>query len=210
MTEVSTVITDYLLAGLTTVLAIALLRAARRDIARRLWGWAFLASALAALVGGTWHGFQRLLPEPALFWMWKAVVYSVGVFGLAAVSGTIIAASPRALRYWMLALMVAVTVTYGAFMATHDDFIYVIYFNAAAMSFVLVIHLDSWFRRQDPASPWIVAGVLVSGLAAVAQASGMSLHRNFNNNDLFHVIQMIGVYFLYRGARRLETVQPLG
>jgi hypothetical protein len=48
-------------------------------------------------------------------------------------------------------------------------------------------------------------GVSVSVLAAVVQQSGWSLHQHFNHNDLYHVIQAVGVWLLYRGAIRGET-----
>jgi hypothetical protein len=36
------------------------------------------------------------------------------------------------------------------------------------------------------------------------QASGVTLHRHFNHNDLFHVIQIGATLVFYRGARRLR------
>jgi len=58
--------------------------------------------------------------------------------------------------------------------------------------------------RRDRASRWILAGVGVSVLAAGVQASGFALHRNFNHNDLYHVIQIAAMILLYAGARRLR------
>lgn len=202
MTEVSTLITDYLLGGLTALLAVLLLRN-RERLPARLWGLAFLASALGAFAGGTWHGFQLLLSDRVLFWLWKVAVYSVGVFGLAAVSGSIVSAITSGRRAALLMATAAIAATYAVWMATHDDFIYVVYYNAAVMGFVLAVHAYTGLRRRDPASPWMIAGVLVSVVAALVQVSGLSLHRHFNNNDLFHVIQMAGVYLLFRGAQRL-------
>ncbi len=40
-------------------------------------------------------------------------------------------------------------------------------------------------------------------LAALAQASGVALHRHFNHNDLYHVIQMAALYAFYRGGALL-------
>ncbi len=183
---------------------LGLILLASAGLPTRLWGCALVASALAAFAGGTWHGFQLVLAEDALFWIWKAVVYLVGVFGLTAVSGCVFAAFSGVARNALLSAFFAAASVYAGFMATRDDFIYVIYFNAAAMAFVLAIQLYTAFQRRDPASPWIIAGIAVAGLGAVVQASGYSLHPHFNNNDLFHVIQMAGVYLLFRGARLLR------
>jgi len=194
-------ITDYLLGALAMALGILLLgRAARPS---RLWGYALVALAFAAFAGGTWHGFQAVFAGGVLFWLWKAAVYLAAVFGLAAASGTIIATTSGHPRRALLAAMIAISVVYAVIMTMLDDFIYVIAFDATAMALVLVLHLRSGRSRHDPASPWIVAGIAVSVIGAIVQASGLSLNEYFNNNDLFHVVQMAGVYLLFRGAWRL-------
>jgi hypothetical protein len=50
-----------------------------------------------------------------------------------------------------------------------------------------------------------MGGMVVSFLAAGVQMSGMTLHRHFNHNDLYHVIQMAGFYLLYRGGGMLTA-----
>ena len=59
-------------------------------------------------------------------------------------------------------------------------------------------------KPDDGAS---AGGVAVSFAGAAAQMSGFALHRHFNHNDLYHVIQMLGLWLLFRGARGLEEVQ---
>jgi hypothetical protein len=39
--------------------------------------------------------------------------------------------------------------------------------------------------------------------AALVQRSGFALHRHFNHNDLYHVVQMLGTWLLYRGGSEL-------
>ena len=50
---------------------------------------------------------------------------------------------------------------------------------------------------------WIVGGILLSFVGAAIQQSGVSLHQHFNHNDLFHVVQMVAFYLLYRGGKAL-------
>jgi hypothetical protein len=45
---------------------------------------------------------------------------------------------------------------------------------------------------------------VVSVLAATIQVNGVALHHDFNHNDLYHVIQMGGMYLFYRGALVLK------
>jgi hypothetical protein len=42
-------------------------------------------------------------------------------------------------------------------------------------------------------------------LAGVAvQLGGWGLHTHFNHNDIYHLVQMAGLYCLYRGALKLD------
>jgi hypothetical protein len=50
-----------------------------------------------------------------------------------------------------------------------------------------------------------MAGIGVSLAGALLQRAGLSLHRHFNHNDLFHVLQTIGIYFYYRAGALLEA-----
>ena len=44
----------------------------------------------------------------------------------------------------------------------------------------------------------------VSVIAACVQASGFALHRHFNHNDLYHVIQIAAMVLFFIGCRRLR------
>jgi hypothetical protein len=66
------------------------------------------------------------------------------------------------------------------------------------IAFAVVLALHLWRFNG-----WIVAGVALSAAAALVQASGFALHRHFNHNDLYHVIQLAAIVLFYRGARRL-------
>jgi hypothetical protein len=88
-------------------------------------------------------------------------------------------------------------------MVNHDDFKYVIYDYTPAMALILILQVIALGRGAGGAG-WIVAGILLSFAGAGVQQSGFSLHRNFNFNDIFHVIQMVAMYFLYRGGALLR------
>jgi hypothetical protein len=99
-------------------------------------------------------------------------------------------------RFGVLTAALAKIGLYIAWMRTHDDFIYVVLDTGSALLVVAALHLWRW-------NGMMLAGVVVSVLAGVVQASGLRLHEHFNHNDLYHVIQIAGVVLLYRGARRL-------
>ena len=120
-------------------------------------------------------------------WSAQATVLSVGFasFGMVAGSGYPILAAIKLVLYvgWML---------------FHDQFIYVVLDTGIALLVVAATHLWKW---NGP----MLAGVALSVLAGVVQASGFKLHEHFNHNDLYHVIQTVAVLLLYQGAKRLKS-----
>lgn len=51
---------------------------------------------------------------------------------------------------------------------------------------------------------WLKRGIAVSLVGLAVLVGKLSLHEHFNHNDLYHVIQMGGLYCLFRGARSLH------
>jgi hypothetical protein len=204
ITEPATMVTDYLLALLTIYFAVRLLKRETGQRSVGLWSAAFFATAFAAIVGGTSHGFALYLSD---FWqtaIWKATVYSIGVASFCMLAGSVIAAIKPPLQKCLVAAAAAQFLVYAVWMINHDDFKYVIYDYAPAMLAVLILQTHSHLRSRDPAARWIIAGVLISFFAAGVQQSGFTLHRHFNHNDLYHVIQMAAIYLLFRGANLLR------
>jgi hypothetical protein len=173
LTEPTTMLTDYALAGLAVAFAVRLrLRAAsathrtpRNNFAAApaaLWCSAFAVTALAALAGGTAHGFRLYLGEAAHARLWQLTV-------------TLIASSA------------ALTL-------------------AAAIRSVLRPAVARGLRRKA-GHRWLEWGLIVTLLGLAIQQSGWSLHTHFNHNDLYHLVQMAGLYCLCRGASILEGLE---
>ena len=68
--EPMTLLTDYVLAGVTGWLAWRLWNLREAHSARLLWAIAFAALALAATAGGSHHGFALMLSPTALAALW--------------------------------------------------------------------------------------------------------------------------------------------
>jgi hypothetical protein len=202
ISEPATLLTDYVLAGVTAWLAWSLFRARGGQRARALWALAFAALALAAALGGTWHGFAPSFAAIAVVLVWKATVLCVGVGSFGMLAGSAMSTTAGNARKALLAVAAAKLAVYSAWMVGHSEYIYVIADTGTALVLVAALHLRS--AARDRASRWILAGVGVSVLAAGVQASGFALHRNFNHNDLYHVIQIAAMILFYAGARRLH------
>jgi len=199
--EPATMLTDYALAGVTAWLSGSLARAREGQRSRALWALAFAALALAATLGGTWHGFAPSFAPIAVLLLWKATVLCVGIASFGMLAGSAISVTAGNARKTLVAIAAAKLAVYSGWMVGHSEYIYVIADTGAALVLVAALHL---FSARDRASRWILTGVGVSVLAAGVQASGFALHRNFNHNDLYHVIQIAAMILLYAGARRLR------
>lgn len=206
LSEPMTLATDYVLGLLSLYFAWRMTdRGAVR--ARRYWVGAFAACGVAALFGGTHHGFLPYLGSGVATVVWKITLYAIGwaafEAGLATVRTHLAVAMQRPLQR----LLVAQLVIYLFAATGTDEFLVAIIDYSVLFCFVLGVHLRAWLRNRDGAAAWIVAGVLTSFAGAAVQAAGLAPHAHFNHNDLYHVIQMAGTWMLYRGASR--TSDPL-
>lgn len=208
LAEPMTLLTDYLLGGVCAWLGWRLWAAREGHTARRLWAMALGALALAALAGGSYHGFAPMLAPAALAALWRLTVLSIGVASFAMLCGSGAAVTTGTLRRVVLGLAALKLALYSAWMAGHDDFVFVIVDTGTAMAGVAVLHAWSLARSRERASLWMLAAVGVSVLAAAAQASGYALHRHFNHNDLYHVIQVAAMILFYNGAVLLTDRPP--
>lgn len=184
MAEPTTALTDFLMAAVAVVLAIRI---------GGFWRYAFLFTASAALFGGIYHSHQSVA-------VWKITVLSVGLATFFLIGAAANATLTRRAARILMALALVQLITYSVWMMSHDEFIYVIADYGTGLLCTAVLYLIA-YRAMPSASKQILGSIAVSAVGAYVQASGLSLHRHFNHNDLYHVIQIVALLLLYRGAR---------
>jgi hypothetical protein len=165
-------VTDSALGIVALVFALKLWRE------QRMWALAFVFTAAAAFFGGLFHGFGDRTPI-----LWKGTVMSVGIASFFLLAGT----------HRRLAVVAALKfVIYLTWMTTHDAFIYVIADYGITLILVGIFH---------PAKKWVWGSIAVSVLGAVVQQARVTVHPYwFDYNDLYHVIQMVALWMLYKAA----------
>ncbi|MCX5833359.1 MAG: hypothetical protein NTV99_02375 [Deltaproteobacteria bacterium] len=204
--EPMTVATDLILSALAVYFAIRLGRQ------HELWhmnvhlyfSYAFWVMGLGALLGALSHGLGRHLSVAAGRLLWRATLLSLGAaafFLLLATAYHAFSVQSVQLLEWLAVLLLAL---YAIIILRDDRFLWAVLFYTATMLVVLTVMLYDLFSRGLAGSGLVVAGILVSFAAAIIQRSGLTLHRHFNHNDLYHVVQMIGLYYLYRGTMLLK------
>jgi peptidoglycan/LPS O-acetylase OafA/YrhL len=127
-------------------------------------------------------------------------MFSIGLAGFALLAAMVVATAGRRTRRWAMGLLVAKLGLFAVWISSHDDFVYVIYDYTPTLIVILAIQIYVGLKRKNKSAPWIVAGVLVSFAAAGIQMSGLALHRHFNHNDIYHVVQIAGMALFYRGG----------
>ena len=195
-------ITDYLLGGWTSYLAFKLIRKGMRVSQRSiiLWGLSFVATGIAALIGGTSHGFALYFGTMTKAVIWTATLISIGFASLFLLSSAIITTFKKPLRDWLIAATALKFILFAVWIVSHSEFKYVIYDYVPAMIGVLTVQVYGKYSRGDKSAVWIISGILVSFGAAAVQQGGFTLHEHFNHNDLYHVIQMGAIYMLFKGG----------
>lgn len=202
ISEPMTMLTDYILAGQTVFFSIKLLRKgnAENESSVTFWGWAMLMLFLGALIGGTSHGFTLYFNETTKFLLKKATVFSIGLTIFFMLIASTLSTIKKPLSSWLLLIPGLQLIFYSFWMATHDNFIYVVWNYSPALFAIILMQIYAYRKFRSPAALWIISGMLISVFAAGVQVSGFALHKHFNHNDLYHVIQMGGLFIAYKGA----------
>ena len=166
-----------------------------------VWAWAFGLLAFSSLLGAGAHGF--VMSEKTYTRLWMPINFSLGLaLGMFVVGAVNDLAGESAAR---IMIPVMTTLGFGFFLVTlwkPGTFMTFIAYEAFAMLFALSTYGYLFFAKSHPVSSWMLSGVLVTILAAVVQATGKAgrgIVWYFDNNGVFHVIQMVGMVLLWVG-----------
>ena len=88
-----TLLTDYLLAAWSLFLALRLFHSASLSRRKAIWLWAtgLLLISIAAVLGGTYHGFQYYFEAATRLALWNVTLYSIGTGSGFMLAGTCVA-----------------------------------------------------------------------------------------------------------------------
>lgn len=208
ISEPTTTLTDYLLAVTAFIFAGLLLRQGYSQKAICWWAAAFAWVGVAAALGGTCHGFVLWLGNIWNVRLWRVMVYALSFASVSMLIGTLYSCIPaKRRRFWLLVTLVkgiaiwTILLQIPQFSLAAADY-------ASAMAIVLALQTRVLSTASSQtalrAAVWMIAGILVSGLAIGILGSGLTLSAAFNHNDLYHLVQLGGLGLLYQGAKRLN------
>lgn len=200
-----TVVTDLALGFCNARWGVALFRqgCTQRQYSQVLWGLGFLAAAVAAILGGASHAVGEQSPDTRRK-LWKGTTLATGFTSASMFASTALACTTRPTRERLLLGTLGKLLAYCGWMTNHDRFLYVIIDYGTAMAGIVTFHGPRALRGGAANSRYILGGVVVSVVAAFIQMRKITLHRHFNHNDLYHLIQIGACYLFFRGGRLLQ------
>jgi peptidoglycan/LPS O-acetylase OafA/YrhL len=127
--EPVTMLTDYALAAASLIFAILLYRAMgpRNRVSAWLWCAGFVTAAVAAAVGGTYHGFALQFDDWTHRALWNVIVYAMGVSAGLMVAGchtAYIRKEDGSMKWmlWGIAVTIIAAIVQRSGFRSHQDF----------------------------------------------------------------------------------------
>lgn len=166
-----------------------------------LWAWTFGLLAVSSFLGAVAHGFQ--MSQRTNDRLWMPINLSLGLtLGLFVVASLFDLGGEQLAR---VALPIMLAVGVGFFLFTlwkPGTFMTFLAYEALAMIFALGAYGYLFFNDSLAGAGWLAVGILVTILAALVQATGKAgkgIVWYFDNNGVFHVVQMLGLGLLWLG-----------
>jgi hypothetical protein len=201
--EIATTLTDYLMAGASLAAALTFPRRPAVFPARGPVLF-FTGFALAALFGGTWHGYFSGMetPEGRLLWWCSMLFAGASAAGLAVTGCELLGVRNRTA---LLAASGIFLLGFGVYI--WDDMRFLPSLMATATgTLVCLAGLANRVRHRDGADAWMaMAALALSVVAALVQQVGLAIHPvHFDHNATYHVLLLPALGLFYAGLRRIE------
>lgn len=207
-TEPDVTLTDFGLAAECALFVYLLLARGDKQQPLRIWfALFFLGGALGALTGGTVHGY--FLDESTLAYriLWPLALIAIGGSGFTqwGIGAHIYFTNRWASRIITAAALLFVLYCLLIIFVSQAFVIAIVHYSIASL-FMLTIFLLAY--RQQRSLPILlgILGILTAFVAAGIQQAGISLHPvYFTHNALYHVIQAVALFLLFRAGMHFAS-----
>jgi hypothetical protein len=162
-----------------------------------------IAAAVGAAFGAAAHGLDPLIDREQRERCWRAALYTLGFAGAGTTASVAFFAARGPIRTVILAVAGVKLLAYLVSAARHPRFFVAAADHAGTLVVLLAAALYATARWRAAGMGWLVAGVAVSLAGVLVQVRRMAVHRHFNHNDLYHVIEMAALYLFFRGGTLL-------
>lgn len=206
--EPAVTFTDYGLAIESICCALVVARNTRQDSARRPLGSLFFgATALAALTGGTVHGFYPQKDHPLHRRLWTTTLLALGASSTAAWGiAAHLAYPPHQARRVTLLGIGGYAVYSAIILSGRQKFVVAIVGYLPAMIFLLGVLVRRYAHTRERAAALGLAGVILTLIATGVQQGKLTLHPRFcDHNTLYHLLMGLALPLFCAGLRDLDA-----
>ncbi len=200
--EPMTAFTDLLITFFTSIWAVSLMQIAQASqlLTHTHWSNAFWMTAAGGLLGAISHGIGPNLPAIVRTIIWRLTLIAIGWTAFFMLMGTLVYIPSAEQIWWLKWLPVIFLIAFHIRLFIKDDFSVVIAFYVPVLAIVFITYFYGYFVLARTPAIYVIIGIIISFSAAFIQQKKVGLHKHFNHNDLFHIIQLVGLYLIYIGV----------
>jgi hypothetical protein len=203
MVDPDVTLTDYLLAIECGVFVYLLYRNRGVRGPLRSWFLQFFGSiGLAALAGGTVHGFFSEAGSRGQAVLWPMMMLAIGLAAVAAwsIGARLLLSEVGARRVEIAATLQFLIYAVIILLATPSyRFAIANYIPAGLFLLIVLLILHRRVKRLEVLVT--AGGLILSFIAAAVQVGGVGLHPDyFDHNALYHLLEVVALFMIFRGA----------
>lgn len=201
-TEQTTALTDLLLALVSASGVYWIARKGLHTDKKKtiIWTTSFTLLTAAALLGAIAHGVKMSAETNKL--IWQPLNLFLGLSVALFVAGVVYDSNGFKIRKSIFFLILLFSFAFFAITLIFPGLFFVfILYEALAMLFALISYAFL-MNRKFPGATYMTLGIFISIIAAIIQSQeslNLNFIWNFDHNGLFHLTQIIGLFFLFSG-----------
>ena len=176
------------------------------SIFHTFWAISFITLAVSALLGGISHGFGPMLSKVAKMIIWRLTLLFIGLTALVLLFSVLMIITDGEINIRVIPFFVVLFGYYNYKVYKNDSFLIAVKFYLPFIVISLACFIYVFIYKGYVGALFISVGLLVTLFASLIQSSKIVLHRHFNHNDLFHIVQMIGMYLMFEGGQEIPKI----
>ncbi len=175
-----------------------------RNPFQRAWKNYFSIMGISTLLGAVVHGFVYYTGEYIQLNLWlimQILIVSSIYFAESATAKYFFKQEMLIKFRYLFITKVAIT---AILILVFQNFLVVVVNIALGLIPVMVVFYRDYVKNRNFGGMLIALGILISFSSALIFVNKISLTHWFNYNDIGHVITMLSLYFMYKGASMLS------
>ena len=153
------------------------------------------------MLGSFFHMFAKIISNKLIGFNFKIAVFTIGLILLL-----------FSFLYIDLLLKNNLKFVIGSFFSLTIIFFYYQFLKTKKNAFAIIllpillfIGFGVWFQlmANKPGSEEVLTGFLIILTGLILWKNDLSINQNFNKNDIFHYVSIIGLWYLHKGYKLL-------